>query len=996
MYEIIPTTTLQILSIYELAILLLSAYCHDIGMTPEYKKVKKHYDCLLFGNGKKYLTLEELKDFQKWLDDQNENAEIPLTTNGKADRETLGRAQKLITYYARSKHNEWSEDWMRKKLKQDFGRIKALYPSFLDDLIDVCKSHHEGLIELEKSKFDPVPVESAVVHKRYLAMCLRVADVMENDAERTPEVIFNHRDIEQSSVTYWEKDAPLNLTLKDYKVSAFARLEKAYLEKAVRETVQDIEDQLRLCTTLKERRDLSIFPPYNNLKHEWRLIPDIHKNIGPKEGTYEFIDGAFRPNTKKILELLSGTALYGSEMLAIRELLQNAFDATKEKIAYERLKKDEPANPKWEKILGDLHTVTLTLSQEGDEVWLTCKDEGLGMSKEILNNYFLVSGASKRHQVRELERKCVDKGFVLERTGKFGIGVLSYFMIADKIDIKTRRSLMSGDSDNQTWAFEISGLNDFGELKRISESDFEGTEIRVRLRRDIVVNGIEEFVKQVDSMLSNIVHAVPCTFACRLGNILKRDVQAGWTVGVESFKQKIEGEFQELLEKKFQDNQFNYSLFSTDEKRRWDMINARKKPTIDRMLDSLKLEVIEGAIGDKIKYRVVVPYYEIDGEYSLVYLCSQKQLDGKIGLGQLGNRVISFMPKVAVSYSYKGMSVDISPTNPEYIHIDIIDGELSQISISRNSIERNASLILLENQVKQIEYEWKEAFIANRVALYKSENYVKHINAITTPPVFKWPQFVDGKFHIHTFSGKFLIGLTTYKLRHEYNANVPVLEPVEETGDVFSDVYKMAIGCCKLKPLRVIISNEIFLEFDTTVIDNGRNETIMFCEFPSNWEECIGVFTYNRFVLNKQNPIVVEVDHNELEDLFFNLKNNGRNYIIDNSFSQSKPDFAKYFLAVCMKKIASVDELDKVLEGFISIVGGQKKMTALLDKFLPGVSHVYILGSIKSYKMDFLSLTIETKFNYNALPKPEEEWLLNYKYDNYFHNPWAAIRISDV
>ena len=38
-WEIIPPQTREILSEYELALLILSAYLHDIGMAPEFKKV---------------------------------------------------------------------------------------------------------------------------------------------------------------------------------------------------------------------------------------------------------------------------------------------------------------------------------------------------------------------------------------------------------------------------------------------------------------------------------------------------------------------------------------------------------------------------------------------------------------------------------------------------------------------------------------------------------------------------------------------------------------------------------------------------------------------------------------------------------------------------------------------------------------------------------------------------------------------------------------------
>jgi hypothetical protein len=49
MAKIVPDDVLPKLSIYELALLLLSAYLHDIGMTPEQTRVQRHWRHLVFG-----------------------------------------------------------------------------------------------------------------------------------------------------------------------------------------------------------------------------------------------------------------------------------------------------------------------------------------------------------------------------------------------------------------------------------------------------------------------------------------------------------------------------------------------------------------------------------------------------------------------------------------------------------------------------------------------------------------------------------------------------------------------------------------------------------------------------------------------------------------------------------------------------------------------------------------------------------------------------------
>ena len=93
MADVVPTNVLPELSAYELGLLLLSAYLHDIGMTPERRKVREHYDFLLTGE-KGDLRETEIAELQEWLDDQNREVTIPLCTS-KPEAETLNLAVEL-------------------------------------------------------------------------------------------------------------------------------------------------------------------------------------------------------------------------------------------------------------------------------------------------------------------------------------------------------------------------------------------------------------------------------------------------------------------------------------------------------------------------------------------------------------------------------------------------------------------------------------------------------------------------------------------------------------------------------------------------------------------------------------------------------------------------------------------------------------------------------------------------------------------------------------
>ena len=205
--------------------------------------------------------------------------------------------------------------------------------------------------------------------------------------------------------------------------------------------LDQIDHELNLCRTLADQTHFDRCPGLlEPLPHQWKLGTSVHRDLRPKPDTFVYINSAFRPNAEKLLQIFSGIELYGNPLAAIRELLQNAFDTIREQVAYQRLRSAQPGNEALEFDLGRHHLVELRLEERPDGYWLMCTDTGIGMNKQIIENYLLVSGQARRHSLAELERRCHKAGFTTGRTGQFGIGVLSYFMIADRLRMATRRS----------------------------------------------------------------------------------------------------------------------------------------------------------------------------------------------------------------------------------------------------------------------------------------------------------------------------------------------------------------------------------------------------------------------------------------------------------------------------------------------------------------------------------------------------------------------------
>lgn len=113
--------------------------------------------------------------------------------------------------------------------------------------------------------------------------------------------------------------------------------------------------------------------------------------------------------------------LYGSNPgYGVRELLQNAVDACRER---EALKEAD--------YKGQVNVIVDTRSKMPRFRMI---DNGIGMTKEVILKYFLKVGSSYRNSD---EWKNKFEGSSVERTGRFGIGVLAAFLLGEEVSVAT-------------------------------------------------------------------------------------------------------------------------------------------------------------------------------------------------------------------------------------------------------------------------------------------------------------------------------------------------------------------------------------------------------------------------------------------------------------------------------------------------------------------------------------------------------------------------------
>ncbi|MFJ3813046.1 caspase family protein [Streptomyces sp. NPDC090056] len=192
--------------------------------------------------------------------------------------------------------------------------------------------------------------------------------------------------------------------------------------------------------------DASVHDHHRRVRVTGQPAPDLLRGI-PRRVTTDHLKPVdptayskplerFRLAEDEIRPLLMGTQLYGDRMLAVRELYQNALDACryrKQRTAYGRSREAfHSTDPELR--------ITFRQGYEGNRAYIECEDSGAGMSREKLTSMFARAG--KRYEQ--------DPDYVQERrnwrragmkpvpfNSRFGIGVFSYFMLAEEVTVDT-------------------------------------------------------------------------------------------------------------------------------------------------------------------------------------------------------------------------------------------------------------------------------------------------------------------------------------------------------------------------------------------------------------------------------------------------------------------------------------------------------------------------------------------------------------------------------
>jgi hypothetical protein len=482
------------LSAVEAYILIAAAYLHDAGMVVS---DKEKVEIIQSDEWISWITEGAAANRWEKIKELRNTAEVvnPDVRNFFADLQT----RFLIAEFVRRKHHIRA-NVVISEYQSLLGRFGFDDQLLLRAISNVCIGHGLGKYDLEDTERYPdrTNIMGDNVNVRFLAILLRLGDLLDMRSDRACPLLLNAANpLPSDSLAHWSQYKRLTHHLTDTdRIEIIAKCENQEEHRFLQDWCQWLVDETLNARELMARctRHGSWIPPTASIDGK---APTI--TIQPSESaTYIPNKWAFKLDPDVVYERLIRD-LYSSENSFIRELLQNAFDATRCKL-YDDLKSANLETPEYptqvleEKrkkypinISLETRPVLNELSGGTEErQFIIIEDFGIGMDDAIIEHYFLQVGHSF-YTTEEFRRNYRFVG-----TSRFGLGFLSVFAVSDFVVIETYKP--TSEKKDGPRRVVLTGPKNYL-LTEKSDRKISGTKIEIRLQRRMDVGELTKIVK---------------------------------------------------------------------------------------------------------------------------------------------------------------------------------------------------------------------------------------------------------------------------------------------------------------------------------------------------------------------------------------------------------------------------------------------------------------------------------------------------------------------
>lgn len=438
-------------------LLLEAAYNHDIGMVvtdeqlnKDFPDIKKHVEKTKHSAHGDTLTI-----MNALVNSKTSDASWIFTTANVTPVHANKILREIIADFYRAKHPERAKNIIHSPM-DEIGLNSPrneLLPARLFGLLEkICEYHGADFKKVMELPKQQVGIGTDDCHPRFVACLLRLGDLLDLDDNRfCPVMMKMAGELPAMSKTHHEKHLSIRHFRADperIEIEAECPNYESYIEttKWFGWLREEVKNQMSCWFDIVPSRDFGLLPSVGDLKAHLKDWQVFNENERPH----------FTLDRDRIFELLQGAGLYENKGQAMRELLQNAVDATLIRIWREHgegftthsesvIKKNSSPNDA-EAILNQ-YPIEITINKEHEEelfnYWrITITDQGTGISTEDLK-FMLQMGSSKKNLNK---RGIIDNMPIwMKPSGIFGIGLHSVFLLTDEVWLETR-SIDTGET----------------------------------------------------------------------------------------------------------------------------------------------------------------------------------------------------------------------------------------------------------------------------------------------------------------------------------------------------------------------------------------------------------------------------------------------------------------------------------------------------------------------------------------------------------------------
>lgn len=312
--------------------------------------------------------------------------------------------------------------------------------SFLDLCGFIARSHNMSL----RSAVDRIESSKRQIHLNthapFIMLVLRISDYIQIHAERAPRRLLSIKGlVSPISTGEWKKHgAVIEIN------QAHTDPEAIYIDAEPGDALT-FESLVLLFSSIQRELDMSwsvlgeVYGRYEPLcelgitiRRIRSSLDDVDVFLRQKKPNYIPRVLRFRTADSEMIELLIAPLYGDSPQVGIRELMQNAIDACvelKDLAVKQQVKLDPDVSD----------DVCVTIYDNGDAGGeLVISDRGIGMTLDVVENFFLNIGASFRNSDRWKKDHETQGRSNVYRTGRFGIGLLAAYLLGDELKVQTR------------------------------------------------------------------------------------------------------------------------------------------------------------------------------------------------------------------------------------------------------------------------------------------------------------------------------------------------------------------------------------------------------------------------------------------------------------------------------------------------------------------------------------------------------------------------------